>query len=53
MQTDQLARAWRILRTIKARKQGGTVAKLAAKEGCHARTIWRDLAAIQEGGFPL
>jgi len=29
------------------------VAELAAQEGCHPRTIWRDLAAIQAAGFPL
>jgi hypothetical protein len=26
---------------------------LAAQEGCHTRSICRDLAAIQEAGFPL
>jgi len=29
------------------------VAELAQQEDCHPRTIWRDLAAIQEAGFPL
>jgi predicted DNA-binding transcriptional regulator YafY len=29
------------------------VAELAEEEGCHSRTIWRDLAAIQAAGFPL
>lgn len=53
MRGDQLARQWRILRTIESRAQGATVAELAAQEGCHPRTIWRDLAAIQEAGFPL
>jgi predicted DNA-binding transcriptional regulator YafY len=50
---DQLARQWRILRTIESRKYGATVAELAAEEDCHPRTIWRDLAAIQAAGFPL
>ena len=53
MRGDQLARQWRILRTIESRKQGATVAQLAAEEDCHTRTIWRDLAAIQSAGFPL
>ncbi|MGD9023173.1 MAG: transcriptional regulator [Deltaproteobacteria bacterium] len=53
MRGDQLARQWRILRSIEASKQGLTVADLAAQEGCHPRTIWRDLAAIQAAGFPL
>lgn len=53
MRGEQLVRQWRILRTIEASRQGVTVAELAAAEGCHSRTIWRDLAAIQEAGFPL
>jgi predicted DNA-binding transcriptional regulator YafY len=50
---DQLARQWQILRTIESRNHGVTVADLAAQEGCHTRTIWRDFAAIQEAVFPL
>ena len=53
MRGDQLTRQWRILRAIEASKQGVTVAELAAEEGCHSRTVWRDLAAIQAAGFPL
>ena len=53
MQGEQLARRWRVLRTIESRNQGATVAELAQKQDCHTRTIWRDLAAIQEAGFPL
>ncbi len=53
MRGDQLARQWRILRTIETREQGITVAELATQEDCHLRTIWRDLAAIQAAGFPL
>jgi len=43
MRGDQLARQWRILRTIESGKNGATVAELAA----------RDVAAIQAAGFPL
>ena len=50
---NQLARQWRILRTIESRKQGATVAGLAEQESCSPRTIWRDLAAIQAAGSPL
>jgi predicted DNA-binding transcriptional regulator YafY len=50
---EQLARQWRILRTMESRNQGTSVAELASQEGCHTRTMWRDLAAIQEAGFPL
>jgi predicted DNA-binding transcriptional regulator YafY len=53
MRGDQLARQWRILRTLESSKTGVTVTELAAGEGCHPRTIWRDLAAIQAAGFPL
>jgi predicted DNA-binding transcriptional regulator YafY len=53
MRGDQLARQWRILRSIEANKSGVTVAELAAEEDCHPRTIWRDLSAIQAAGFPL
>ncbi|MBW1677811.1 MAG: helix-turn-helix domain-containing protein, partial [Deltaproteobacteria bacterium] len=53
MRGDQLARQWRILRTIESGKNGATVAELAAQENCHPRTIWRDVAAIQAAGFPL
>ena len=53
MRGEQLTRQWRILRTLETRKNGATVAELAEQEGCHPRTIWRDLAAIQEAGFPL
>ena len=35
MRGDQLARQWRILRSIEASKQGLTVADLVAQEGCH------------------
>jgi hypothetical protein len=53
MRGDQLARQWRILRTIESKKQGTTVAELAAQEDCPSRTIWRDLAAIQNAQLPL
>jgi hypothetical protein len=49
---EQLARQWRILRTIESQNHGATLAELASQEGCHTRAIWRDLAAIQEAGFP-
>jgi len=50
---EQLARQWRILRALESNRHGITVADLAEEEGCHARTVWRDLAGIQEAGFPL
>jgi predicted DNA-binding transcriptional regulator YafY len=50
---EQLVKQWRILQTIESQNHGATVAKLASQEDCHTRTMWRDLAAIQEAGFPL
>jgi hypothetical protein len=50
---EQLARQWRILRALESNRHGITVADLAEQEGCQARTVWRDLAGIQEAGFPL
>ncbi len=53
MRGEQLARQWRILRTLESNKHGIIVADLAEQERCHVRTIWRDLAALQDAGFPL
>ncbi len=51
MRGQALARQWRILRTIESRSYGVTVAELAAEKGCHPRTVWRDLAAIDQGAM--
>ncbi|MBW2196067.1 MAG: HTH domain-containing protein [Deltaproteobacteria bacterium] len=53
MRGEQLARQWRILRTLESRKTGTTVADLAQEQDCHPRTVWRDLTAIQEAGFTM
>jgi predicted DNA-binding transcriptional regulator YafY len=53
MRGDQLARQWRIIRAIEAGSQGLTVAEIADLEDCGPRTIYRDLEALQEAGFPL
>jgi len=53
MRGDQLSRQWQILRTIESKKHGTTVAELASQEDCSPRTIWRDLAAIQNVQLPL
>ena len=47
MRGEQLTRQWRILRAIESKNQGATVAELAQQEGFQTRTIWQDLAAIQ------
>ncbi|MFP3869814.1 MAG: helix-turn-helix transcriptional regulator [Syntrophobacteria bacterium] len=50
---DQLTRQWRIIQTLVSSKQGKTVAQLVKEENCHPRTIYRDLEALQEAGFPI
>ena len=50
MRGDQLARQWRILRTIESRNHGATVAELAAQEGCHTRTIQDGFLLYSEKG---
>lgn len=50
---DQLARQWRIIQTLVTSKYGKSVADLVREENCHPRTIYRDLEALQEAGFPI
>ena len=53
MRGTQLARQWKILRLIESRKMGITGTELADELEVPLRTIYRDLEAIQEAGFPL
>jgi predicted DNA-binding transcriptional regulator YafY len=53
MRGDQLARQWRVIRSIEASPNGLTVAEIAEREEKGLRTIYRDLEALQEAGFPL
>ena len=53
MRGDQLARQWRIIRAIEASPSGLTVAEIAKREETGIRTIYRDLEALQDAGFPL
>jgi predicted DNA-binding transcriptional regulator YafY len=53
MRGDQLARQWRVIRAIEASPGGLTVAEIAQREETGIRTIYRDLEALQEAGFPL
>jgi len=49
----EVVRQWTILQSIDAARHGTTVADLAKLTRVAKRTIWRDLAALQEAGFPL
>lgn len=50
---DQLSRQWKIIHTLIASTYGKTVADLADGVGCTRRTVYRDLEALQAGGFPI
>jgi predicted DNA-binding transcriptional regulator YafY len=49
----EVIRQWKILRTLEASRQGETIAGLARQCEVTTRTIWRDIVALQEAGFPL
>jgi predicted DNA-binding transcriptional regulator YafY len=50
---DQLGRQWRIINTLISSRMGKSAAELASELDCHPRTVYRDLEAIQAGGFPI
>ena len=49
----EVIRQWKILRTLDASRRGETIAGLARQREVTTRTIWRDIVALQEAGFPL
>lgn len=49
---SQLARQWRLLQLL-GRPQGLAVEDAAREIGCAVRTVWRDLQALQDAGFPV
>ena len=49
----EVVRQWNLLQAIDAARGGVTVADLARALHVTKRTVWRDLAALQEAGFPL
>ncbi len=53
MRGDQLARQWRILRLIEASHNGLSVNDIMSQENVSKRTVYRDLIALQDAGFPL
>jgi len=50
---DQLARQWTIIQSLLASRTGKTIPQLVEVLGCHRRTVYRDLEALQSAGFPL
>jgi predicted DNA-binding transcriptional regulator YafY len=50
---DQLGRQWQIIQHLIRARDGVGAADLARRLGCHVRTIYRDLEALEVGGFPL
>jgi len=53
--SHQIVRQWRILRMLEGSRHGYTVPELheAIEADCDQRTLYRDLEALQEAGFPL
>lgn len=53
MRGDQIGRQWRIIHTLISSRRGKSAADLASELECHPRTVYRDLEALQVGGFPI
>ncbi len=53
MRGTQMARQWKIIRLMESRKYGISGNELAIELDTPLRTIYRDLKAIEEAGFPL
>ena len=49
----EVVRHWKMLLRINTDRSGVSVKQLAQEFGVTQRTVWRDLAALQEVGFPL
>ncbi len=51
--SDQLGRQWKIIQAFISARKGKSVSELARELGCHTRTVYRDLEALQAAGFPF
>jgi len=50
---QEVIRQWRLLHALESSRHGATIDGLASELDVTTRTIRRDLAALQEAGFPL
>jgi len=50
---EQLSRQWKMIHTLLASRRGKSASELAEELGCTTRTVYRDLEALQAGGFPI
>ena len=50
---QEVIRQWKVLHALESSRHGTTIPALAAELNVTTRTIRRDLAALQEAGFPL
>lgn len=50
---DQLSRQWKMIHSLIASARGKSAGELAEELDCHSRTVYRDLEALQQAGFPL
>lgn len=48
-----MARQWKIIRLLESRSQGVSLNELAAEFDVSLRTIYRDMDALQDAGFPV
>ena len=53
MRGDQIVRQWKIIQFMETRRYGISVAELAEELESQPRTIYRDLEALYDAGFPL
>jgi proteasome accessory factor B len=52
MRGDQLSRVWRLVQLLSG-SNGRTLAQLHAELGVTKRTVQRDIAALEQAGFPI
>src|SRR5688572_24243672 len=50
---QEVIRQWKLLHALESSRHGATIDALASDLEVTTRTIRRDLAALQEAGFPL